>query len=137
MKISFYISVAASALSLILAVIIFAVGSGNQKLQGEIQAQQKEVQQQQADLQKQEQQINVARQISETVGPNLLREMAVVSLKNEKMKALLGKHGYNVQQQAATPAPGGGGAAAPAPAPAPAASPTVPTVPTDSAPALR
>ena len=65
-------------------------------------------------------------QINQNVGPNLLREMAVVSLKNEKMKSLLGKHGYNVQQQ--TPAPGGGGASAPAPAP---------SAPADSAPALR
>jgi len=115
MKISFYISVAASALSLVLAVIILAVGWGNQGLQSEIQSQQKDVQKQQAVLQKQQEQINIANQISQKVGPELLREMAVSSLKNDNMKKLLAKHGYNVSQ--ATPAPGSG---TPAPAPAPA-----------------
>jgi hypothetical protein len=120
MKISFYISVAASGLCLLLSIIIFAVGNSNQSLQLEVQKQQQE-------LQKQQEQINTGNQISQTVGPNLLRDMAVSSVKNEKMKALLGKHGYSVQQQA-TPAPAGGGASAPAPAPA---------APSDSAPALR
>ncbi len=129
MKISFYISVAMSALSLVLAVILLAVGFGNQGLQSEIQDQQKEIQKQQAELQKQQEQINTGGQIQQKVGPALLQDMAQVSLKNEKMKALLNKHGYNVQQQA-TPAPGGSGAAAPAPAPAPA-------IPSDSIPALR
>ena len=129
MKISFYISVATSALSLILAVIVLAIGYGNQGLQTEIQTQQKDVQKQQNELQKQQEQINTGQQIQQKVGPALLQDMAQVSLKNKGMEALLKKHGYNVQQQA-TPAPTGGGAAAPAPAPAPAA-------PTDSAPALR
>jgi hypothetical protein len=122
MKISFYISVAASGLCLLLSIIIFAVGNSNQSLQVEVQKQQQE-------LQKQQEQINTGNQISQQVGPNLLRDMAVASLKNEKMKSLLGKHGYNVQQQA-TPAPGSGGASAPAPAPAPSA-------PADANPALR
>lgn len=128
MKISFYISVAASGLSLLLSIIIFAVGNTNQSLQAEIQKHQLE-------LQKQQEQINTGNQISQQVGPNLLRDMAVVSLKNEKMKALLGKHGYNVQQ--ATPAPGAaapGGAAAPAPAPS---APAAPTAPSSDAPGLR
>lgn len=126
MKISFYISVAAAGLSLLLSIIIFAVGNSNQSLQAEIQKQQLE-------LQKQQEQISTGNQISQQVGPNLLRDMAVVSLKNDKMKALLGKHGYNVQQ--ATPAPGAptvpGGAAAPAPAPG------VPAAPSADAPGLR
>ena len=123
MKISFYTSVAASGLSLLLSIIIFAVGNSNQNLQAEVQKQQLE-------LQKQQEQINTGNQISQQVGPNLLRDMAVVSLKNDKMKALLGKHGYNVQQ--ATPAPG-----APAPAGAAAPAPAVPTVPSADAPGLR
>ena len=134
MKISFYISVAAAALSLLMAVIILIVGQMNQGLQSDIQGKQKEVQAVQADLQKQQEQINIANQISQQLGPNLLRDMAVVSLENNNMKELLKKHGYNVQQQA-TPAPGGGGAAAPSsttPAPAPA-----PAAPSDTAPALR
>lgn len=132
MKISFYISVAAATLSLLLSVIILVVGQMNQGLQTDIQGKQKEVQAVQADLQRQQEQINIANQISQQLGPNLLRDMAVVSLKNDKMKALLSKHGYNVQQQA-TPAPGGGGAAA-APAPSPA---TAPAAPSETAPALR
>jgi hypothetical protein len=134
MKICFYTSVVASGLSLLLSIIIFAVGNSNQSLQAEIQKQQ-------LDLQKQQEQISTGNQISQQVGPNLLRDMAVVSMKNDKMKALLGKHGYNVQQ--ATPAPGAGapsipgaptipGAAAPAPS-----SPTIPTVPSSDAPGLR
>lgn len=133
MKISFYISVATSALSLIFAVIILAVGFGNQSLQSEIQIQQKEIQKQQGDIQKQQEQINTGSQIQQKVGPALLQDMAQVSLKNEKMKALLGKHGYNVQQAPSTPgAPSApGGAAAPAPAPA------APTAPSADAPGLR
>jgi hypothetical protein len=107
MKISYYISVAASALSLLLGIILFAVGNSNQSLQAEIQKQQ-------AEIQKQQEQINTGNQISQQVGPNLLRDMAVSSVKNDKMKALLNKHGYNVNVQPnASPAPGG--AAAPAP----------------------
>ncbi len=131
MKISFYISVATAALSLVLAVIVLAVGFGNQGLQSEIQDQQKEIQKQQADIQKQQEQINTGSQIQQKVGPALIQDMAQVSLKNEKMKALLAKHGYTIQQQPqATPAPGG--AAAPAPAPSAA-----PALPTDTIPALR
>lgn len=117
MKISFYISVVASGLCLLLSIIIFAVGNSNQSLQLEVQKQQQE-------LQKQQEQINTGSQISQQVGPNLLRDMAVASLKNEQMKALLSKHGYNVQPPA-TPAPGTG-------ASAPARSPS-----SDTAPALR
>jgi hypothetical protein len=129
MKISFYISVAASALCLLLSIIIFWVGNVNQSLQAEVQ-------QKQQDLQKQQEQINTARQIQEKVGPALLQDMAQVSLKNEKMKALLAKHGYNVQLNA-TPAPASGGASAPAPKPSAPASAPAPAANSDSAPALR
>ena len=137
MNIAYYISVAASALSLVMAVIIFGVGYGNHGLQSEIQAQQIEVQKQQADLQKQQEQINTGNQISQQVGPNLLRDMAVSSLKNDKMKALLSKHGYNVQQ--ATPPPGASAPAPPrAPAPAPSSTPApAPTAAPGTEPALR
>ena len=85
------------------------------------------------DLLGQQQGSQAVDQISQQVGPNLLREMAVVSLKNEKMKLLLGKHGYNVQQQAA-PANGGGASSAPAQSPSPAPAPAAAS---DSVPALR
>lgn len=117
MKIYYYLSVAASALSLVLSIVLFAVGNTNQSLQNDVQKQQVE-------LQKQQEEINKGAQISQNVGPGLLREMAVASVKNENMKKLLANHGYTVNL--ATPAPGSspapGGAAAPAPrAPAPAA----------------
>jgi len=113
MKISFYISVATSALSLILAVIVLAVGYGNQVVQTEIQGHQKDVQKQQADLQKQQEIINTAVQIQQKVGPALLQDMANVSAKDEPMKALLLKHGFTVGTPAPAPATGGGAPATP------------------------
>ena len=104
MKIPFYISTAATALCLILSIVVFAVGSSNHSLQTELQKQQKTLQAQQQVLQAQQEEINAGNQISQQIGPNLLRDMAASSVKNEKMKALLAKHGYNVQ--VATPAPG-------------------------------
>ena len=98
MKIPFYISVAASALCLLLSIIVFAVGNSNQSLQAEVQKQQQT-------LQAQQEEINAGNQISQQIGPNLLRDMAASSVKNEKMKALLAKHGYNVQVK--DPAPAG------------------------------
>ena len=98
MKISYYISLVASALSVVLAIVLLWIGNVNQGLQLEVQKQQQ-------DLQAQQQVIEKGNAISQQVGPNILRDMAVSSLKNDKMKALLAKHGYNVQQQA-TPAPG-------------------------------
>ena len=97
MKIPFYISVAASALCLILSVIVFAVGLSNHGIQAEIQKQQQAVQAQQVE-------IDAGTQINQRIGPELLRDMASVSVKNEKMKSLLAKHGYNVQVKD-TPAP--------------------------------
>jgi len=115
MKIPFYISVAASGISLILSIVLFTFGGANQGLQTELQKQQQE-------LQKQQEQINTGNSISKDVGPNLLRDMAIVSMKDEKMKMLLSKHGYNVATPApASPAPGA--SPAPAPASAPAATP--------------
>ncbi len=97
MKIPFYISVAASALCLILSVIVFTVGWSNHGIQAEIQKQQQTVQAQQVE-------IDAGTQINQRIGPELLRDMAASSVKNEKMKALLAKHGYNVQVKD-TPAP--------------------------------
>lgn len=90
MKIPFYISMTASALCLILSVIVFAVGNSNQSLQTALQKQQQALQAQQTE-------IEAGDQISKQIGPNLLRDMAAASVKNEKMKVLLAKHGYNVQ----------------------------------------
>jgi hypothetical protein len=116
MKIYFYISVAASALSLVLSIVLFGVGNSNQSLQNDAQKQQTE-------LQKQQEEINKAQEIQGKLGPNLLQDMAKVSLKDENMKKLLAKNGYNVQLPPASPAPG---AATPAPARAPSPSSTDP-----------
>ena len=90
MKIPYYISLVASALCLILSVVVLAVGSSNQNLQSALQKQQQALQAQQVE-------IDAGNQINQQIGPALLRDMAASSVKNEKMKALLGKHGYNVQ----------------------------------------
>jgi len=109
MKIPYYISIAASALCLILSIMVLAVGNSNQGLQDEVQKQQEALQAKQQALQTQQEEINAGNQISQQIGPNLLRDMAASSVKNEKMKALLSKHGYNVQVKdgpaAGTPAP--------------------------------
>ena len=132
MKITYYISVAVSALFLILSTIVLVMGISNQslqidvqnqqgalqtldekeedqrralqtldekeeKLQQALQAQRKEIQKKQQTLQEQEEKIKTGNQISQQIGPNLLRDMAASAVKNEKMKALLAKHGYNVQ----------------------------------------
>ena len=99
MKIPFYISVGASALCLILSIVVFAVGLSNQTLQDEVQKQQQAFQAQQAE-------IDNAGRISQTFEQGVLKDMANASLKNEKMKALLSKYGYNVQVAPGnTPAP--------------------------------
>lgn len=104
MKIPFYISTAASALCLVLSVVVFAIGRSNHGIQQDIKKQQQGIQTQQQALQGQQQEIEAGNQISQQIGPNLLRDMAAASVKNEKMKALLSKHGYNVQVKD-TPAP--------------------------------
>jgi hypothetical protein len=116
MKIPFYVSVAASCVCLVLSIVLFTFGGINQGLQIEVQKQQQALQVQQG-------QINKGNEISQQIGPSLLRDMATVSVKDEKMKELLAKHGYTVNYKApASPAPG----ASPAPAPAAPASSTPP-----------
>ena len=117
MKIYFFTSVAASALSLVLSIILFAVGLSNQSLQVQVQKQQDEVRKQQAEIEK-------GGEIAQKVGPALLQDMAKSAVKNDKMRELLKKNGYDIKLPAATPAPGAAGTPAPAakgPAPAPEA----------------
>lgn len=126
----FILSTGAAGLCLVLGIWLLVLGGNSQSLQGELQKLQQEVQNQQQllqakqqQLQAQQEQITQGNTISQQVGPALLRDMASVSVKNDKMKTLLAKHGYNVEVKAdpnaATPAP------APAPAPvAPAATPS-------------
>ena len=104
MKIPFYISVGASALCLVLSIIVLAIGNSNQSLQDEVQKKQLALQAQQQALQAQQSEIETGAQINQKIGPELLKDMASVSGKNEKMKALLAKHGYTVEVKNA-PAP--------------------------------
>jgi len=57
----------------------------------------KKIIQQQTAIQTQQEQLNRGTQIAQQVAPNLLHDLAAASLKNEKLKGLLTKHGYTVQ----------------------------------------
>jgi len=50
-----------------------------------------------AEAQKQEVQINIGSTLAQSFGPHLLRDLAIASLENDKIKDLLNRHGYNVQ----------------------------------------
>lgn len=100
----FLIATGASALSVLLAGWLWLLGNTNQDLQNDLQKQQQELQTQQGvlqtkqqQLQVQQEQINTANTISQQVGPALLRDMAAASIKNDKIKQILTKHGYNVE----------------------------------------
>ncbi|MGB8170637.1 MAG: hypothetical protein WCF18_24245 [Chthoniobacteraceae bacterium] len=100
----FIIATGASALSLLLGIWLFVLSGTNQGLQNQLQKLQQDVQSQQQTLQvkqqafqAQQEQINTAQQISQQVGPALLRDMAVASIKNDKIKKILTSHGYNVE----------------------------------------
>jgi hypothetical protein len=98
------ISTGTAVLCLVLGIWLFVLGGKSQGLQTELQKLQQEVQNQQQVLQAKQQQLQVQKAtidrgatISQQVGPALLRDMATLSLKNEKLKNLLAKHGYNVE----------------------------------------
>lgn len=106
-SVPFILSTGAAVLCLALGIWLFALGGNSQGLQGELQKLQQEVQNQQQllqakqqQLQAQQEQITAGNTISQQVGPALLRDMATASVKNEKMKNLLAKHGYNVEVKA-------------------------------------
>jgi cell division protein YceG involved in septum cleavage len=78
----FYIGVALGVACLVLSIASVAMGQFNQRLQTEAQTQQME--------------INKGN-TSQQIGTNLLREMGQSAVKNEKMKAVLSRNGFNVQ----------------------------------------
>jgi len=61
------------------------------------QALRKELLQRQAAVQAQQEQINQGTVIAQQIAPNLLHDMAEASVKNDKIKQLLTRHGYTVQ----------------------------------------
>ncbi|MEA3207308.1 MAG: hypothetical protein QOE70_365 [Chthoniobacter sp.] len=131
----FYVSTGASALCLLLGIWLFVLGLSNQGLQSNLQQLQQEVQNQQQILQvkqqqvqAQQEQINAGNTISQQVGPALLREMGVASIKNEKMKKVLAKHGYNVELKPEE------GKEAPRATPAAPSAPPAPAIPKPTIP---
>jgi signal transduction histidine kinase len=72
------------AACLVLSIFFVALGQSNQRLL--------------LDAQQQQNEINRGN-MSQQIGTNMLKDLAQISLKNEKVKALLAKNGYNVQVQ--------------------------------------
>jgi hypothetical protein len=50
-----------------------------------------------ADAQNQEKQIDIGKTLAQSLGPHLLRDLAIASFENDKIKDLLKRHGYSVQ----------------------------------------
>ena len=87
----FYITVALGAICLVLSITSLLLSKSNQNLQAQFQAQQEE--------------INKG-ELSLKVGQNLLRDMAELSVKNEKIAAVLKNNGFTVNANpSATPTP--------------------------------
>lgn len=86
----FYITVALGAICLVLSITSLLLTKSNQNLQAQFQAQQEE--------------INKG-ELSNKIGQNLLHDMAELSLKNDKIAAVLKANGYTVNvNPSATPA---------------------------------
>jgi signal transduction histidine kinase len=79
--IQYYITVGIGAVCLILAIVGIWLSRSNQGLQNQLQDQQNEINR---------------GNLTQQIGTNILRDMGSVALKNDKMKELLGKHGFNV-----------------------------------------
>ena len=129
-KVPSAVPIASSALCLLLGVVVLVLALSNQVTQDDvrtlqqvqqtrsenlerlrqtlqmIEAQREQIQTAERDLKTQDKQIKTAGQITQSIAPALLQDMALVSLKNEQMKSLLTKHGFVVQTPAtANPAP--------------------------------
>jgi type II secretory pathway pseudopilin PulG len=88
----FYIAVALSAVCLLLAVVLIALGQSSQSAQLDLQKRQNEVQ---IEVQQRQAEVNKG-EVSQRVGTAILQDMASVALKNSKIKDVLAKNGYNV-----------------------------------------
>ena len=87
----FYVTLALGTLCLALSITSIVLGKNNTALQMQQQKQQEEINRGNMSIQ---------------VGQNLLRDMAEVSLKNEKIKQVLAHNGYTVNvAPAASPSP--------------------------------
>ena len=86
-----YITSALAGLSILLVIALFTLNQANQGITRGIQAQQNV--------------INQGR-VGEQVGQAVLRDMAALSVQNQKIKQLLANNGFNVTRNPA-PQPGG------------------------------
>jgi cell division protein YceG involved in septum cleavage len=87
-KWQYYVSLALSAVALLLTITLIVTGKTNQDIQQELQKQQFE--------------INKG-QVSQQIGTALLRDMAVASVDNAKIKDLLAKNGFTVSPNPKAP----------------------------------
>jgi len=83
----FYITLALGALCLVLSITAIVLGKTNTNLQQQQQVQQEEINKGNMSIQ---------------IGQNMLRDMAEISLKNDKIKQVLARNGYTVN---AAPSP--------------------------------
>ncbi|MEI6352005.1 MAG: hypothetical protein WCP06_12975 [Verrucomicrobiota bacterium] len=87
----FYIAVALGAVCLVLSIAAIALGQSNQRLQAQLQSQQDEINFATANVQQ---------------GQGMIRDMAQLSVKNDKIKQALARNGINVTVNASpTPSP--------------------------------
>jgi predicted Holliday junction resolvase-like endonuclease len=93
----FIVAVILSVVPLILVINLIFLGQQNQSLQAKLQAQQEE--------------INKG-SMTQQIGVNILKEIAAGSIKDEKLKEVLNKSGYNVTVNA-SPSPSPSAAATP------------------------
>lgn len=97
----FYIVVALAAICLVLSISVIALGKSAQSAQMQFQKRQAEIQ---TEVQGRRAEVDKGA-MSDQVGGAILQEMAVASLKNDKIKEVLAKNGYNVSANA-SPSPG-------------------------------
>ncbi len=114
MKFLPFISSLAAGACLALSIWLFLAGRTSIDLQAELQrqqdslqAQQLEVQLQRQKFQAQQDQINTAAQLAQQVGPAVVRDLGslMIENKNDKIEALLAKHGVSVTQSSPSPSP--------------------------------
>lgn len=86
----FYIGSALGVACLALSIAAVGLGLSNEQLKAAAQAKA------QSEIQAQQPEINKGA-MSQQIGKNILTDMAQSAVKNEKMKAILAKNGFNVQ----------------------------------------
>ncbi|MDX6765498.1 MAG: hypothetical protein SFU85_01775 [Candidatus Methylacidiphilales bacterium] len=81
----YYVSTGLASLALLLTIALLVVTTANRNVERGLQ----------------EQQVNINRgQLSQQVGTALVRDLAVASVSNSRVKELLSKHGITVNQNA-------------------------------------